>query len=244
MPARAGRVASLNMIVVVHNSPLSGPGRLSAALDRPGVDRADVYLHKGEIPPPVDELSAVVLLGGEMAAYDLDEFPFLADALQLIRDCVAADKPVLGICLGSQLIAAALGGRVFKADRPEVGVIEIELTDAGRHHPVLGPLKSPVLAVHQDTFELPPGSVLLAESDRFPHAFELGSALALQFHPETPASEVQSWIFEPQYTLLQRAGVDPREFSADLEREEDRLETEAAALFKRWLGQVSRAGQV
>ncbi len=92
--------------------------------------------------------------------------------------------PVLGLCLGSQLMADALGGKAFLGEKPETGVVPVTLTDAGKADPVVSKTGPMVYAQHQDTFVLPPDAVLLAHTDRYPHAFRVGSGLALQFHPD------------------------------------------------------------
>ena len=147
---------------------------------------------------------------------------------------------MLGICLGSQLLAAALGGRAYLADRPEVGAVSVELTEAGYRHPVVSNIAGRrVFAMHQDTFDPPPGSDLLACSDRFPQAFSRGSALAIQFHPETHNAEANEWANGAR-EMVERAGSSPEEFAAGLEEAEEELAEGAYRLFDAWIAGLDR----
>lgn len=139
----------------------------------------------------------VVVLGGPIAAYDEARFPFVQRECALIADRLASRKPTLGICLGSQLIARALGARVFSGDEKEIGWGALSLSEAGamsalRH---LDGALTPVLHWHGDTFDVPPGASLLASTPRYPNqAFSWGGcALGLQFHPEVTARALEAW---------------------------------------------------
>ncbi len=140
--------------------------------------------------------SLIVVLGGPMGVCEGDRYPFLADEVQLVRDRVEAGRPLLGICLGAQLIAHALGAWVFPGPNKEIGLSPIALTDAGRLSP-LSAIKpnDEVLHWHGDTFDLPAGAVLLASTAAYPHqAFALGrNILGLQFHLEA-GSNIDQWV--------------------------------------------------
>ncbi len=227
-------------IVVVWNDETSPPGRLTETIRRVGRRRRDVRLDRGEDLPDLDDAAAVVLLGGYMAAYEEERFPWLVTEKAYARKAVERDVPVLGICLGAQLLADALGGRAYRAERPEVGVVPLVFTDQGAADPVVGPLHPEVLAFHQDTFDLPPGATLLARSDRFPHIFRHGSALALQFHPETPADVAVRWGEEAATSILAPAGVALDDYVEAVRTAERRLAEAADGLFSRWLATLSR----
>lgn len=224
------------MITVVHNSPTSPAGRLIPVLERADLVVNHVRAHRGERLPWKPD--AVVILGGEMGAYQEGRHPFLRDEKRWIRELLEAGTPILGICLGAQLIADAMGGRAFKADRPEADLIDLSLTAAGLADPVIGPLRPPVLSVHEDSFELPPGATLLAESDRFPHAFRLDNALGIQFHPEVPSSKVADWARNDLRSLMLAANTDPDALVHRVVAAERHLTTEAEGLFERWLGTI------
>jgi len=112
-------------------------GRLAERLEHAGMEWEEIPIIDGDPIPPADEVDVLVMTGGRMGAYETEAYPYLADEMALARELVERDVPVLGICLGSQLLAAALGGRAYLADRPEVGAVPVELTDAGYRHPVV-----------------------------------------------------------------------------------------------------------
>jgi GMP synthase-like glutamine amidotransferase len=143
----------------------------------------------------------IVSLGSERAAYD-DTIPWLGRERRLLAEAAAADVAVLGICFGSQLLARALGGEAMRAAHAEIGWVRIETREAS----LVG--AGPWMQWHYDTFALPAGAALLAESPAGPQAFMLGRSLGVQFHPEvTP--EIVAWWVNAGRVQLARAGVDP-----------------------------------
>lgn len=148
---------------------------------------------------PVEAADLFIVMGGPIGVYDAPEYPFLSDEIALIRSRLAARKPVLGICLGSQLMAAALGAKVYPGnDGVELGWASVNLTEAGCRHALAEVAGDdlPVLHWHGDTFDLPGGATLLASSSRYSHqAFAVENyGLALQFHVETDAAELEQWF--------------------------------------------------
>ncbi|MGH8924338.1 MAG: type 1 glutamine amidotransferase [Acidimicrobiia bacterium] len=209
-------------------------GRLDDALAQAGAEIERYLIHRNEPIPSDVDFDRVVILGGAMGAYEEGQHPWLADEKKWLRALVERDVPVLGICLGSQMLAAALGGEVYPAAVPEALVVSLRCTDEGKSDPVLSAAGRQVLALHQDTFDLPTDAVLLAESDRYPHAFRVGSALALQFHPDADLEQAKRWGDE-ESTLLERAGVSLAEFVSDLERSDVELDAASRRLFRAWL---------
>lgn len=139
----------------------------------------------------IDPLAADiwVVLGGSMGVYEADIYPYLNDEIRLIGQRMTADKPILGICLGAQLMSTALGCPSYKGPLgKELGFLPLTLTDDGNDSPVrhFDPAITPVLQMHGDTFDLPGGTVLLASSALYPHqAFRAGkNGFGIQFHPE------------------------------------------------------------
>jgi GMP synthase (glutamine-hydrolysing) len=146
-------------------------------------------------PPAFDEPDLLAILGGPIGAYQEDLYPYLTDEIALIAARLAAGKPTLGICLGAQLMARALGARVYPGRAKEIGWIPLSLTEAGAK--VLAPFEGhPVLHWHGDTFELPQGAVNLASTpDCDQQAFVYGGhALAFQFHPEAAPAGFERWL--------------------------------------------------
>ena len=182
------------MLHIIQNDPDVPPGILIDYLAVPySLCRAD----QGEQLPALGRISALIVLGGAMGAHDDVRHPFLTDLKQLIRDLVVAGKPYLGICLGGQLLAAALGAQVVASRWEELGTLHVQLTAAGRADLLFQgiPERFTTFQWHHDSFDLPEGAVLLASSTACPHqAFRVGAnAWGLQFHPEVTEQIIRSW---------------------------------------------------
>src|SRR5208282_569368 len=132
-----------------------------------------------------------------MGVYETGKYGFLESECKLIRELVARGRPVLGVCLGAQLLASALGARVFPGHKPEIGFGSVQLTRAGNDDPLMGRAGPavPVFHWHGDTFDLPQGATLLASSRDYPHqAFRFGNcAYGLQFHLEPDSGVWSAW---------------------------------------------------
>jgi GMP synthase (glutamine-hydrolysing) len=149
------------------------------------------------VPVALDGAHGLVVLGGAMDFDQTDAYPHLARTMDLLRDAAARSAPTLGICLGAQLAAAALGGRAYPGPAgEELGWTKVELTGAGQADPVLGALQEPaeLFEWHHDTFDPPPGATVLAVGAVYPtQAFRLGSVVAVQFHPEVDGPLLAGW---------------------------------------------------
>lgn len=180
---------------------VDAPALVAVTLEGAGVEvvvhRTD---HHGD-PPRIDGFDALVVMGGPQSAASDDRFPTRLAELALIADAVGRGLPVLGVCLGAQLMAEALGGAAVRGDRGlEVGWAEVTLTPAAAHDDLFAqaaPAFAP-LHWHGDTVELPPSAVLLASSELYPNqAFRVGStAWGIQFHVEADRSLVDSFVGE------------------------------------------------
>lgn len=190
----------MKQAVAIRHVPFEDLGGFGAVLEEQGY--AVQYLEAGwDALAALDPLAPdlLVILGGPIGAYEEDIYPFLGTELGLIERRLAARRPLLGICLGAQLIARSLGARVYPgAAGKEIGWAPLVLTDAARRGPLrhLAPELTAVLHWHGDTFDIPAGAELLAGSGRYPHqAFAVGShALALQFHPEVTVAGMERWF--------------------------------------------------
>jgi len=184
--------------VVLQHVAHEGPGAIASALAAAGaridllrIDRSDAVPH----PATVSALAGLVVLGGPMGVHD--DLPWLEDERILLREAVGAGVPVLGVCLGAQQLAAALGADVHRGPTAEVGVGEVHLTREALGDPVFGPAPNPLPCVHwhADTFTLPDGAVRLAGNEAYENqAFRVGArTYGLQFHVEVTASLVAYW---------------------------------------------------
>lgn len=187
------------------------------------------------IDPLADDL--LIVLGGPIGVYEGADYPFLADEIDLIRRRLAAERPTLGICLGAQLMAAALDAKVAANPRgKEIGWSSLDFTAAGRDHPlgVLGAAK--VLHWHGDIFDLPPGALSLASTSITPHqAFTLGKfGLGLQFHLEVESAGLERWLIGHRAELGQ-AGLSIAALRADNRLYAPVLADSAALALGRWL---------
>jgi len=181
-----------------------------------------VIRNAGHLPEP-RRYSAVIVYGGAMSAYDDQGNPWIATELRFLESCMRAGTPILGICLGSQLLARLLGANVYRSPSPEFGFKRMSLTSAGLSDPVLGPLgrMSPdrgFLAIewHSDAWDLPRGAELLASSSAWANqAFRYGSSvLALQFHLEfTQAHLDKASREDPANLPADREGENPAAFA-------------------------------
>jgi GMP synthase-like glutamine amidotransferase len=189
-------------VLFIKNASAEGPGTIGDHLHDANVPVLVADLEQGAPLPGIDAVSRMVVLGGPMAVYEMDKVPYLRDEALLIEKAVASGVPVLGVCLGSQLLAHVLGARVYPGGRPEVGWDEVEITDAGMQDPCMkhlakdGTRRAQVFQWHGDTFDLPSGAVRLASSAVYPNqAFRYAdNVYALQFHIEVTPEIVHGWL--------------------------------------------------
>jgi GMP synthase (glutamine-hydrolysing) len=166
-----------------------------------------------EAQPDVDRYRGLIVLGGPMNVEDQAQRPHLRTELLAIERALAQGKPVLGICLGAQLLAHVLGAPIRKLERPEIGWYDLHTTEHGRRDPVLEPLQhgAPVFQWHSYGFELPSGAQHLAQTEGWaPQAFRAGdSAYGFQFHIEMDANLIERWLANPVYREeLANAGLE------------------------------------
>jgi len=180
------------MVLILRHEPFEHLGHFADVLE-------DYVYHDLGEPLPQKSHSGLIIMGGPMSAND--DLPGLKDELGLIEKALGDDVPVLGICLGAQLIAKALGARVFRNAELEIGWEKVWLTEAGKSDALLGGLASPETFFHwhSETFDLPEGAEWLAFSEKCKHqAYRYGRRVyGLQFHPEVTAEMIDDWCGQP-----------------------------------------------
>jgi GMP synthase (glutamine-hydrolysing) len=223
-------------VLIIENDSGSGPGRLLNWLDERGVSATVVRAWNGEtLPGSIDGYSALILLGGGMLPDEDERSPWLPAERELLRSA-HGQVPVLGICLGAQLLAHTFGGEVQgNYGLPEKGVTELTLLPAAMDDPLLAGLPSTVRAVesHQDQItRLPADAVLLMSSERCPHQMiRIGQSWGVQFHPEVEPERVRRWDSD----RLRSLGFDPATVNDEAERYAVELEKTWSAVFGRFL---------
>lgn len=196
------------------------------------------------VDPAVDDLASVdalapdllVVLGGPIGAFDDALYPFLAAELALVERRLATGRALLGICLGAQLIARALGAGVAPMGVKEIGFGPLAMTAAGKASALAGLDAVPVLHWHGDRFEIPSGAECLAATPTCANqAFALGAnVLGLQFHLEADTSQIERWLVGHASELAQ-AGIDPRDVREQARLAGPRLAAASASVFHAWL---------
>lgn len=183
-------------MAVLQHVPFEGPAAIAEWAAARAVATNTAHLYRGNAPPSLDAFDMLTVMGGPMSANDEAVLDWLSSEIALVRDAIAADKIVLGICLGAQIIAKALGGTVYKGREKEIGWFPVERTEAA--HPLFVGLPAKFMAFHWhgETFNLPDGAVRLASTPSTDNqAFAVGKrALGLQFHMEATKESVNALI--------------------------------------------------
>jgi GMP synthase (glutamine-hydrolysing) len=193
--------------------------------------------------PQAETCDLLVVLGGPIGVYDQQHYPFLADEIACIRKRLSMRKPTLGICLGAQLMAAALGARVYPGKNgAEIGWLPIQPASQNETPEWFAPLLAADVSLvhwHGDTFDLPPGAQHLAKSERYPNqAFAIEDfALALQFHAEVTATGLERW-YVGHACELHHAGITPESLRVDAQKHAPALEQAAAKFWCGWLDYI------
>ncbi len=226
---------ALRVLVLQHDAS-DGPGYLGEALERRGATLDVVRLDLNEPIPDPAGYDMLMVLGGVMNVYAEDEFPWLAGETVLIRQAVDGGKPVLGLCLGGQLLAKALGAQVHVGATHEVGLTPIELSASGRADPLFAGLpRLQGVEWHDDTFDIPKGAAALASSAQCANqAFRYGACYGLQFHPECSPDMLAEWIESSGDNAEEATAA----FHQAVQTEAEALRAQADRLIDNFLGQA------
>ncbi len=229
-------------VLIVENTRHTHHGQIGVALHEAGAALDLVKPREGQPLPARPEADALVVLGGEQAATDDAEHPYLPHLAGLMAAYAAADRPVLGICLGSQILARAFGAENRLGVAHEHGWQEVALTAAGQADPVLGalPARFPVFQWHSDTFTLPPGAVHLAGSAGAAHqAFRLGRATyGTQFHFEASRAVAGRWMQAFPAAMEEARPGWTRDFPAEAARHGAAADAHGLAIARAWVALI------
>ena len=220
----------LHALILQHEEP-TPPGLVTGWLDTHGaeVDVVRIDIDDRDVDPSSYDL--IVSLGSEFAAFD-DTKPFVVREVDLLRDAVGDDVPVLGLCFGGQILARALGGEGFRVEQGEIGWLPVRSSD-----PDLIP-EGPWFQWHFDSFSVPPGATVIADTDVGPQAFVAGRSLGLQFHPEVTTQIMDDWVRVYRHEL-DGDGVDPDALLEETNRIARESRARAMQLFERFLHEVA-----
>jgi GMP synthase (glutamine-hydrolysing) len=195
-----------DIILSIQNTEIETLGNLKKLFESDGYKIKTVNVKKDDIPHDPEQYAAIVILGGYMSVYE--NLPYLNKEQELIRNAKQHQVPLLGICLGSQLIAQALDGRVYKAEQKEIGWFDVTINNEGMNDIFKGIANNnmKVFQWHGDTYELPNSATLLASSDLYPQAFRIDNTIGILFHLEVTPEMIQKWIdnYGPE---MKEAGV-------------------------------------
>lgn len=188
----------------------------------------------------IDKSDIVIILGGPIGVYDEKQYPFIKDELALIEQALKLHKPMIGICLGAQLIATAMGAKVKSMGRKEIGFSRLELTEAGKKSPLGLIDTTPVLHWHGDEFEIPQQATRLAETPICPNqAFSYDNVLALQFHLEANLDYFEHWLVGHACELAQ-AKIVPVGLRDAAEKYKGALRQKAENVFNAWFDTLEK----
>jgi GMP synthase-like glutamine amidotransferase len=215
----------LRALVIQHERDIPG-GHVDEWLDERGIDRDVLRIQADERAPDAAAYDLIVCLGSWHGAYE--NLAWIRREETLLREAHEHEIPILAICFGSQLLAKALGGEAFRRREPEVGWMKVRTSDES-----LVP-EGPWLVWHFDSFTLPPGATLLAETPAAPQAYAIGRSLGIQFHAEVTFETTASWLRRCS-NELEQAGIDTRRLLAESHERVGEARASALRLFDAFL---------
>ena len=230
-------------IVIVQHQASVPAGHIRTGIEEAGAEIVVLDAWRDASWPAIDDVGALVVLGGTMNVDQLDDYPFLKQSRDLMSEALEKEVPTLGVCLGSQMMARVLGAEVFRAEPRNALFSMLELTDEGRSDALVGPFDGvSVLQFHEDTFTVPGDAVPLARSSSsgLPQAFRFGNtAYAIQFHFEVDRAIVEGWIHNiGRREMLDDWGISDEELLRDADEHLERQRVAGRVLVRRFLENV------
>jgi GMP synthase (glutamine-hydrolysing) len=226
--------------VVLRHSAHEGLGLLGTVLRDAGIQHRTVDFTTGDgAAKDLRGTGGLIVLGGSASICEIDRHPYLADECAVVEQAITGGRPVLGICLGAQIIAHVLGARVYHGDRREVGWGTVDLTPDAAADPLFGGQASPmrVFHLHGDTYDLPSDARLLARSELYEHqAFEWGAQVyGLQFHLELTETMIERLMADPEMRdYVTASGVDPDSLAAGAQERVEDISITGREVFERF----------
>jgi GMP synthase (glutamine-hydrolysing) len=229
-------------ILVLQHHPAENLGAIADALEEAALAWQYVRVFEGHrIPAEMKGAGGLVVMGGPETVYQLDRYPYLREEMRLIEDAIKQNRPVLGVCLGSQLLASTLGATVRRGESREIGWYPVRLTDTARDDRLLRGLPGEFVAAHwhSDVFDLPAGAVVLASSEKTPiQAFRYGEkAYGFLFHAEMTQEILEALVGEFRDGLT-RVGVDGDAILSQAQSYLPKLGGISSTIFSRWASPI------
>ena len=228
----------MKQVVVLQHAKCEAPGLIARALERKGYSLKTVHTFTGEaVPEELGGAAGLVIMGGPMGVYEHERYPFIRGEMRLIENALSKDKPILGVCLGSQLLASALGASVRKGEQKEIGWHRVTLSESSRQDSLTGGMGGSFMAYHWhgDIFDLPADSTRLASSRlTTTQAFRYGNkTYGFLFHMEiTP--EILRGMTATFADELKEVRLDGGELIRQAEAHLPQLQMIGTQVFERW----------
>lgn len=231
-------------VLVIQNDRVEGAGRFSTQLTEQGFEQRTVIGEAADYDSlSSSDYSALVVLGGAQGAYETSTYPYLLDEIALCQDFLEADKPIVGFCLGAQLLARALGGDVAPAEHKEIGWYDLRLTSEGANDPLLEEHPETLVSLHfhGDRIESVPGGTKLASSALTPiQLFRHGSkAYGIQYHAEVDRPLLEL-MCDNNKNYMQDNGVDPQTVLKESSTHLAAFENSCRKMLDRWIDLIER----
>jgi len=229
-----------NKILSVQNISFETLGTLEELIVCDGYQIENIQAQTDHIPNKVQQYAAIIILGGPMAVYD--NVKYLKKEQELIKHALKHEIPVLGICLGSQLIAQAIGGKVYKGSKKEIGWSTVEINSTGLVDLFRGINTQKIKAFqwHGDLYDLPPNAAIMASSKLCTQAFRFGSAIGIQFHLEITDDMIRRWA-EEYAKELQCERIEPKDLFVQKDHELRELRERCKTVYSNFSKMINRS---